>query len=575
MDDTGGMREALLHASRICLSREVGRDYYFNRADSFVRESRGSIISVDRVQLVPYDDSPGNYETWDKLFQGVGNFERINELQIHLHEGPPATVVAPDWEIVSRILSHIRQKVALVIDDDHVWGAEDVRGLSRAIQMNPMIERFEPVNAFPFESLDTLCSVLATLPALERVSFSHQDTEEGRRALALNTELLTELLRLPSLRVVGFRNFCFTRALCRAVAAALKEGSAIITFNIFLCSFSEEESAAMIASSLKRNETVTTFRFQQSPFDEAFCDAMAVSLLTNTLRDLSLNLPSDSTSSSAWLSSMFLAMGMNTGLHSLVINGHNNGLDLADEQLCAAMEKGLEKNSMLESLHLGNSILSGTNAASGLHALSFLRTNSALKRLTVLFGEGAMESRVSTFRTQAASVLEENISLESLIITMSSRTTKIEDYYSVVSALHSNTTLTYLALEVGTARISGEQAKELTSIIKKNYGLTRIAAIPNSMVDLHSILKLNRAGRRYLVDDGSSISKGVDVLSAVSDDINCLFLHLLENPRLCDRDAVEAMCSSAGDLLPQTVNKPGKREQTRPDEAKESRMRLI
>jgi hypothetical protein len=52
-------------------------------------------------------------------------------------------------------------------------------------------------------------------------------------------------------------------------------------------------------------------------------------------------------------------------------------------------------------------------------------------------------------------------------------------------------------------------------------------------------LRLNEAGRHYLVMDGSSISKGVDVLSVVSDDVNCVFLHLLENPRLCDRGAVE------------------------------------
>jgi hypothetical protein len=55
---------------------------------------------------------------------------------------------------------------------------------------------------------------------------------------------------------------------------------------------------------------------------------------------------------------------------------------------------------------------------------------------------------------------------------------------------------------------------------------------------------LNRAGRRYLIEDGSSISKGVDVLSAVSDEIDCVFFHLLENPGLCDRRAVETTTRS-------------------------------
>jgi hypothetical protein len=34
--------------------------------------------------------------------------------------------------------------------------------------------------------------------------------------------------------------------------------------------------------------------------------------------------------------------------------------------------------------------------------------------------------------------------------------------------------------------------------------------------DFGAILRLNQAGRRYLIEDGSSVSKGVSVLSAVS-----------------------------------------------------------
>jgi hypothetical protein len=79
--------------------------------------------------------------------------------------------------------------------------------------------------------------------------------------------------------------------------------------------------------------------------------------------------------------------------------------------------------------------------------------------------------------------------------------------------------------------------------------------------DIRSICELNRAGRRYLVQGGSSISKGVDALSGVSNDINALFFHMLDNPRLCDRSAVEL--SSIG-------NVGGKREQ----QGKETRRRL-
>jgi hypothetical protein len=90
---------------------------------------------------------------------------------------------------------------------------------------------------------------------------------------------------------------------------------------------------------------------------------------------------------------------------------------------------------------------------------------------------------------------------------------------------------------------------------------------------------LNAAGRRYLVQDGSSISKGVEVLSRVNNDINCVFLHLLENPRLCDRSAVEMVTDGAGEsddssTNPTGCNGEGKREQANAHKGKNSRRRL-
>ena len=91
------------------------------------------------------------------------------------------------------------------------------------------------------------------------------------------------------------------------------------------------------------------------------------------------------------------------------------------------------------------------------------------------------------------------------------------------------------------------ETKRLFLVLKKNYGLEEMPGLNHGEGDIRSILQLNRAGRCYLVQDGSSISKGVDVLSGVSNDINSVFLHLLENPRLCDRSAVELSGSRISD----------------------------
>jgi hypothetical protein len=88
-------------------------------------------------------------------------------------------------------------------------------------------------------------------------------------------------------------------------------------------------------------------------------------------------------------------------------------------------------------------------------------------------------------------------------------------------------------------KLTDDEVKHLTSVVKKNYGLESLSDLDSSdvrMGDLRSILRLNGAGRGYLLDGyGSLVSKGVGVLSAVSDDVNCVFLHLLENPSLCNR----------------------------------------
>ena len=80
---------------------------------------------------------------------------------------------------------------------------------------------------------------------------------------------------------------------------------------------------------------------------------------------------------------------------------------------------------------------------------------------------------------------------------------------------------------------------QLVALLRKNFGLACLVPHIPCADDgtVKAILRLNRAGRRYLIKDGSSISKGVDVLSAVSDEIDCVFLDLLENPSLCDRRA--------------------------------------
>jgi hypothetical protein len=229
--------------------------------------------------------------------------------------------------------------------------------------------------------------------------------------------------------------------------------------------------------------------------------------------------------------------------------------------------------------------------------LSFLRTNEALKSLEVTVAHDCA-SCLYTFRIDIVAMLQENTSLESIFI-LAGRdimerdshgqkilgydrdAIKAKEYFVLVTALTSlqhNTTLKCLSIYPdGSLRLTDDEDKQMAALLKKNYALERVPGI-DRVGDAGAILRLNKAGRRYLIEDGSSVSKGVEVLSGVNNDINCVFLHLLENPRLCDRSAVERV--TAGESNVSSLTNPtdssggGKREQASTHEGKESRRRL-
>jgi hypothetical protein len=247
---------------------------------------------------------------------------------------------------------------------------------------------------------------------------------------------------------------------------------------------------------------------------------------------------------------------VNTRLKKLRISfsyrGLNDDLNLMDdasltridEKLSAAMRLGLERNSTLESLVLSNIKSDSNDTSMWREAVSFLRTNTTLKTLQMNFEPNVTESHATAIRMEVLAVLRDNDSLETLF--MISNLARFDDYLVCVAAIQPNTTLKSLRLHRNFFCADQAETKALITLLKKNYGLEELQGVYHGAGDMHSILQLNGAGRRYLVQDGSSISKGVDVLSGVSNDINSVFLHLLENPRLCDRSAVEM--SSIGDV---------------------------
>jgi hypothetical protein len=541
------LRERLIHLDK--LHDDTG---IFDHADAFVKLSRDN-QTVEKVTLyLNTDPDAHQYAIWDKVAEGIGNLQALRAIIIsHTDnmdgEGDP---LFPNWEILACILRRLRRGIHLRMQDGvlNLWDTDALpSAFARAIHGHAMITRFSTGNTFHFHCFDDLCSVLLTLPALENVSFQHDEDGEGGPEEGQSFESMVKLLNSPTLRELKFKYVDFTNLLCQAVAKALQERSEITNMHFDgYCSF-PEGGGAVIARALKTNTTLKYLYFDEGYLyfnelvDECFCEVLAAVLLSNsTLQNLYLSAPDDSgynTGSCSWLSPSFLALQVNSGVKELSIHG----IHLIDEKLSTAMRLGLGKNSTLETLKLTN-IKSGDNdTCLWLEALSFLRTNTTLKTLHMDFDDGVTESHATAIRMEIAATLCENESLETLV--MPSEGAKLEDYLVFVPAIQPNTTLKKLRLHNKDFSLEGDEIKDFIAVLKKNYGLEEIRGLQQCAGDIRSIFDLNGAGRRYLVQDGSSISKGVHVLSRVNNDINSVFLHLLENPRLCDRSAVEMSSS--------------------------------
>jgi hypothetical protein len=554
--------------SRSCLF--IRKDaFMFDSIDSFVAMSREN-TSVTIVKLYPFDSDAGDYEFWDKVGQIVGNLMKLKTLCISFRPYIESDDALPDWETLSRILPYLRRKVELLSSiENYDVDADEIQGFARVIHGHPMISAFSSKMDLTLATLGPWCSLLATFPSLESVELCL--TEDQLELV--NVEPFRELLRAPALRFVTFSGFHFTNALCHATATALEEGSSIndIQFGIE-CTF-PDGGRAIVANALKRNTSVTNVEFLDV-CDEPLCNTLAVVLLHNsTLQNLTLTLSVGG--GGILFSSILLSLGMNTTLKSL--DAYIS--DRFGDELCAAITSGLTKNTTLENLTLTGMLpRDDDGAASARNALSFLRTNTTLKSLTVFFVVPDRNgSYTSAFRLEAVKMMEDNPCLESLSITSNNKI-KLDELLEVLSALQLNTTLKTLGFEYYNRSIyfSDDEVNQLVSILRNNYGLERLSEI--SCADDRTVkatLKLNGAGRRYLIEDGSSILKGVDVLSAVRDDINCVFLHLLENPGLCDRRIVDATTTSQrpGTKLDESSSS-GKRERAQSQPGKEPRRRL-
>jgi hypothetical protein len=466
------------------------------------------------------------------------------------------------WQAFANALGHVRQKIELRLDGGSSWFENKVNRFTCAIQGLRNIWIFNSWHVIVWDEIHELLSALATLvPSLEIAIIGHYPFGEDYPGFGGifevnfdSPESLTELLKLPSLRSIEFSRLHFKPDLCQALLAAFNEGSVVTDLRLTDCFLGHDDNwenlgrgrNSGILHALQRSTKLETLYLVGNDFDSLFYEAMAAILLTNTtLKDLTLQITPALQFAKAWLQPLFVAMRINTSLKSVNVNDFR----LSDASVLSALQVMLAKNSALEELTLYfEGSLRDTTVTSLRSTLPFRRDNKTLKSLTIVFGEEAihMDPHIATLCIDTVAILEGT--LECLEI----QNTKLspDKYFTAFAKLQSNTTLKTLRLypnlhSICDVKIIKQMISE-TSLLKKNCTLSFWTKVCMHSYDpkreLGALLRLNKAGRHYLLDDVPSIVKGIKVLSDISDDLDCVFLHLLENPLLCDitRRSIEA-----------------------------------
>jgi hypothetical protein len=62
---------------------------------------------------------------------------------------------------------------------------------------------------------------------------------------------------------------------------------------------------------------------------------------------------------------------------------------------------------------------------------------------------------------------------------------------------------------------------------------------PDDIATLNMVLRLNRSGRSYIKSAPANVREACKVPAAVSDDLDCLYFHIRENPQIFDRALCE------------------------------------
>lgn len=508
---------------------------------SVVLDISNRFVDIDEASQIGYQEF---YNRWEEVAQGLSCLKGLRELRIDTTDRRPGGGNSPDYRALALILRRLPQVQTLIFScalaGGHSWPNE--------LGHHPNLQKIRFERAADFTAMKRCCDGLVNIPTLSCVEFGVMTTT--RRHLPVSFD---SLVAMPSLTKLSLQKCHLTLRNCQRISEHLEHSNSQLELLDLEHCHMASSGLATILRALQHHSKIKMVRLSLASLDETLASrAMGDLLSTNrSLEELRLTgasfLDSDNDddvpdADSNCLNPLFAALQSDSTLLKVLTMGsvQNWPRELAREfrhvlesPTCSVEEMSLHGRG---------------NAYAWPELIPSFGFNRSLKKLNIMGGidrQGAIE---------IATQLANNNQLDevSIIIVAGQETEGFEDMDDAarhasdftkarfVESLGNNTTLRSVDIRLPfcweRVDASDRGIEELMSAFRKNYGIHQFDGGINDP-EVEMICDLNTAGRRYLADDPSSVSHGVQVLNAVSSNLNAIFFHLSENPALCEFDS--------------------------------------
>jgi hypothetical protein len=532
---TGELLETLLRV-------EGALDYF---CDALRQNSKVTLVEIlcsrfINPSRIHEGDTDNLLQCWSKIGEALGQMPQLEGIDFH-NQGD--IELPAFYEAIPCILQHTRQ-VTRIEFDFRIGFFSDADGVYFEVDANAGTDQIVAslighsnvvkikITTCSRDKASAICAVLPSLPKLREVQIYGYDSP------SLDTDSFSSLFQVHELS------------------------------DLFLVNF-EIESIEPLADAIRRNVPLSSCAFCGCTLYDPNGNDVSRALASNThLKSLIFSEAGDGLCNDFY-TGLSHGLAGNSSLTTLLIDDDHESTDNGNvlhaiaglrnsnsikklslpasedpwtDEMSDSLRTVLERNTVLTSLKLRFPDIDTGRPWSRI--TPFLRTNTTIKELYLL-GPITDDCLVET-----AMALEDNTgaSLGSLDIQVTENIT-VSGIVRFISTLTSNTSLKELVVSSNTKFAIGKQAASaLVQAAAKNYGLERVVNVMISKDDttstqdeskLKCILRLNKEGRRYLIEDPSSAERGVGVLTRVSDDLDCIFFHLRDNPSLCNRTTIE------------------------------------